>query len=768
MQSLVEAGWLDLISGYLIKSSLILILAVVLAFMLRKRSAGLRHLVLSLFLIGLLFLPVLSSLTTGWETGLLPSWQAGSSVHSGGTSGIGDQDASLRTLETDPDESGVFAGSEAAGRAHRPFPGGFLSRMKPVLGLGALAAWLVGLALLLFRLALGLFGAVRLTHEGRSMEDSIWKRLLYRFLASVSLRRKVNLLSHDRVRVPLTWGFLKPVVMMPAGSIVWSESQRSSALYHELAHVKRGDFLVMLLARLSRALYWFNPLSWLVFRMIKNEQEKACDELVLKAGIKPSTYAENLLFIRNSVPVHWNPPAAVLGAMGRSNLNDRLVAILKQKLKFEEVKMKTKIMLGVLVVLSVSVIGMARPSSSGASTAEAVIDEATIAPALMDFLETGAIQKEQEKAQQKKEEKQKQEKQEEKKAKEEKEATTLVWTAKKGEKGAIVITIDQKGEKKTIQLTAPYVLTIKEGPDKTILVTSPHLELKKGEEGTWTLKSDKLHVSGDVHTIKLDEGAVIHVKKHGEKGVEIIELTAPAIKLTKYVHLPKDINVHVVTKEGDTKKVIVSPHVEVHPEVQVHTNVKVHTDVDAHADVAVAIRSEISKKQLEEIRESIKKLKEQDLDATEKKQELERIEKVIAKMNERLEERSKSEHAFSYRIHTAPVHVEVRHKESGEANKDVYVVLEKENHVVGLLDDEGTFSIYFRGELGEEHKDAFEKVVKRLKEDLPEGYEVTTDYDEDKDSFSIKITGGEEIDETSDLVKKLIKVLKEELDKIKK
>ena len=68
----------------------------------------------------------------------------------------------------------------------------------------------------------------------------------------------------------------------------------------------------MLLSRLSRALFWFNPLSWLVFRMMKKEQEKACDELVLKAGIKPSTYAENLLSIRDSVPVHWSPPAAVL------------------------------------------------------------------------------------------------------------------------------------------------------------------------------------------------------------------------------------------------------------------------------------------------------------------------------------------------------------------------------------------------------------------------------------------------------------------------
>ncbi len=384
--------------------------------------------------------------------------------------------------------------------------------------------------------------------------------------------------------------------------------------------------------------------------------------------------------------------------------------------------MKTKIMLGILVILSISFIGMARPVSSEACTAEAIVTDSTVMQPPVVFLGADVSTQDQEMQEQEKKEKKK----EEQKAKEEKEKTMMVWTAKKGEKGVIHIIIDGKGEKKIIELTAPYVLTIKETPDKTIVLTSPHLELKKGEEGTWTVKSDKLHGSVDVHTIKLDKGAVFHMRTHGE--------------------------------EGDTKKVIVSPHVQVHTNVKVHPNVKVHSDVEAHSDVAVIVKNEIYKKQIEEIREVVKRLKEQDLDATEKKQELERIEKALEKLNKRLEERSKSEHAFSYRIHTAPVHIEVRHKESGEAEKDVY----------GLLDDEGTFSIYFRGELGEEHKDAFEKVVKRLKENLPEGYEVTTDYDEGKDSFSIKITGGEEIDETSDLVKKLIKVLKEELEKIKK
>ncbi len=753
MRFIFEAGWLDLISGYLIKSSLILALALMLAFLLRKRSAGLRHLVLSLFLIGLLFLPLLSSLTSGWETGLLPTWQDRTSGFSPDAGGVKSRDVSLSPHGGSASVSEVPLHPMGERQTSFPFLSGFLSEWRPMLGATALAAWLAGAALLLLRLALGLRGAVRLTRGGRDMVDSIWKRLISRFLAAVSLRRKVHLLSHEGIRIPLTWGFIRPVVMMPAGSEAWNEGQRSTALYHELAHVKRGDFLIMLLARLSRALYWFNPLSWFVFRMIHKEQEKACDELVLKAGIKPSTYAENLLLIRNSVPLHWNPPAAVLGALGRSQLNDRLVAILKQKLNFEEVKMKTKIMLGILVVLSISFIGMARPVSPEAGTAEALAADNTVMDLTVPFMVADASPQDQEKQKEKKEKKEKEEQQ---KAKEGKEKTVNVWTAKKGEEGTIQITIVDKGEKKTIELTAPYVLTIKETPEKTIVVTAPHMELDEGEELTWTIKADELHLSKDAKVIELDKGAVIHVRKHGEEGYDTITLTTKAVKLDESVHAPENIHVHVVTKDGDTKKIVVSPHVEV------------HADAHAHTGVAVAVQSEISKKQLEEIRESIKKLKEQDLDASGKKKELERIEKVIAQMNKRLEEQHEHDYDYAYKLHTEPVHIEMIHKGEGEEKKDVYFVGKEENYSIGLVNDEGTVTLFIHGDHNEASKDEYEKVVQRLKERLPEGYEVWTEFDEDKDRFSIKIKGGEDMDVSSEVFKELLTALKEELHKIKK
>ena len=212
------------------------------------------------------------------------------------------------------------------------------------------------------RLGLGLAGAARLTRNGRLLTEPTWRILLARFLAAVSLRRDVRLKSHDAVAIPLTWGLIRPVILLPRAAEDWTEDERATVLCHELSHIKRGDFLVMLLVRLSLAMAWTNPLTWVVFGMLRREQEKACDEMVLRTGLKPSVYAAHLLSFRRAAGRRFQPAAALLGLFGRSPLNERLAAILKHKLVFREVKMKTKLALGCAVILSVALIGTARPA----------------------------------------------------------------------------------------------------------------------------------------------------------------------------------------------------------------------------------------------------------------------------------------------------------------------------------------------------------------------------------------------------------------------
>jgi len=393
---------LGLLLEVLIKSAAVLALGLALAGLLRRRSAALRHFVLSVFIIGLLLLPALSTFPAGWETRLLPAWLA----------------ADGRGVAAAPIDEGGMAASRASGRmssfesikdARSPgLAGAALSnpardaesgptargRRSSVLAAAARAAafglvglWLAGLAVLTARLGLGLAGASRLSRQAAPLDGPGWRDILRRFLSVVSVRRRVRLKSHGGVAIPMTWGLVRPVILMPRESEGWSEDERSSALFHEMAHVKRLDFLVTVLVRLSLAVYWLNPLARLAFRRLKSEQEKACDELVLRAGVRPSTYAANLLSLNRSAALRWSPPVALLGMIGLaggSPLGERLTTILKTNMTLKEVHMKTKLALSALVICAVAVIGMARPTAVPAGPESLTNGSAVVAAASGD------------------------------------------------------------------------------------------------------------------------------------------------------------------------------------------------------------------------------------------------------------------------------------------------------------------------------------------------------------------------------------------------
>ncbi len=95
----------------------------------------------------------------------------------------------------------------------------------------------------------------------------------------------------------MTWGWLKPVVMLPKDSASWPTEKCETVLLHELAHVRRHDSFTQFVALAVCALYWFNPLVWLAARAMRLEAEKAADDRVILAGVRPTDYAAELLRI---------------------------------------------------------------------------------------------------------------------------------------------------------------------------------------------------------------------------------------------------------------------------------------------------------------------------------------------------------------------------------------------------------------------------------------------------------------------------------------
>ena len=603
--------------------------------------------------------------------------------------------------------------------------------------------------MLLLRLAAGLFGAFRLTREGAPIRDPRWRVLLERFLAAIHLRREVRLKSHRDVLIPLTWGFMKPVVLIPEGHQAWTEEQRSSALIHELSHVKRLDFLVMMFVRVSLAVFWFNPLSWAVFRRLKKEQEAACDEGVLRAGIKPSTYAANLLFFKTTAGSRLGHFAALVGlfGFGKSGFNERLAAILRQKWVFQEVKMKTKILLFCTVILAVGLIGMARPSAPVSGEAEAVAGAFVAAgpsiPEKIHGLEDLAIQsteqsqaqnqaeekkaqeqKQQEQVQKEHQEQEKQEKQkQEQERQEQKKKEAVVWTIKEGEKHKHEIMIHEGDKVKTIVVGTPIV--IKEGKEGKVLLITP-----EGKD------------------VKILEGDPVHLEIKGDK----LEF----IKEGKVIKLGKD---------GSSFYVTVKPDVQVKEAVKIALQKSIPVTVKT-LDVGKPYLSWVGKHDQEELREKVREIREKLKKVEEKELELRVVEEALADLEKDLEKMSQELSTVAVKLKDMPVAYTIAKKVGEtEATAEVHVDVAEgdlKDSIKVVVSKDGMFKLFYLVDAGEKGRQTYEKIVARVKKDLPEGFTLDPEFDEESGRVTLKISGPGGKETPKELVKKITESIRDE------
>src|SRR5215472_15923188 len=131
----------------------------------------------------------------------------------------------------------------------------------------------------------------------------------------------------DRIEMAFACRALTPTIVLPQSAESWSDDRRRAVLFHELAHVKRHDLLGHTLGRLACALYWFHPLVWTAAKRLRAESERACDDLVLTCGARPSDYAQHLLDMVTNVRDHGAPIMALPMAR-KKEFEGRMLAIL--------------------------------------------------------------------------------------------------------------------------------------------------------------------------------------------------------------------------------------------------------------------------------------------------------------------------------------------------------------------------------------------------------------------------------------------------------
>ena len=305
-----------------LKSLAVLAVATGLCLLLPRAAAATRHWLWFLAVASLPCLLLLSCLPHAWHRAL---WPVSTGINSGNqfsltlnlvpAGGAGDSVTPVST-------AGAVAATVSQGAGSSP---PIAARFSATWLVVALVIWFCGALLGLISVLLSHVRLMRLARQGFPLRTSDWALLLRQASDTLRLRRPVRLWQSLDDVMPLTWGWWRPVVLLPAQAAHWPAQRRRIVLLHELAHVKRWDCLTQTVARIVRALYWINPLVWLATRRMCLERERACDDLVLNGGCKASDYASQLVEIAQT---YRHIPQVAAIAMARSpQIKGRIAAI---------------------------------------------------------------------------------------------------------------------------------------------------------------------------------------------------------------------------------------------------------------------------------------------------------------------------------------------------------------------------------------------------------------------------------------------------------
>jgi beta-lactamase regulating signal transducer with metallopeptidase domain len=193
------------------------------------------------------------------------------------------------------------------------------------------ALWIVGAAGNLIVLMAGVFRLMSVAAAADPIRDGAGADLAIDLSAEYRVHAPVLLLEADRPTLPVTWGYREPKVLLPPAARDWSETRTRIVLRHELAHIRRRDWLLQIAATVVRSIYWFHPLVWVACARLRLECERACDDAVLAGGVSGTEYASHLLELARGA-VSGRPQSCATAFASRSALERRVRAMLAPRL----------------------------------------------------------------------------------------------------------------------------------------------------------------------------------------------------------------------------------------------------------------------------------------------------------------------------------------------------------------------------------------------------------------------------------------------------
>ncbi len=189
--------------------------------------------------------------------------------------------------------------------------------------------WQMGTLVLLLKLLGGLAYSQRLKNHRTSTLSDYWQNKLKELANTLEISETIKLMESAIIKAPVVIGYFKPVILFPLGAIAGlSQDQVEVILAHELAHIKRNDFLINIFQSVIEILFFFHPAIWWISANIRNERENACDDIALSVN-KDSLILANAL-TKLEFLNHKTPKLAAAFAGNKGSLLNRVKRIVNQ------------------------------------------------------------------------------------------------------------------------------------------------------------------------------------------------------------------------------------------------------------------------------------------------------------------------------------------------------------------------------------------------------------------------------------------------------
>lgn len=376
-----------IVRGFVLMSSAWLV-----ALVLRRRSASLRAGVWTVAFAALLALPAIARVTPAWKIAVLPTAIETPSVVPAtlevrGSGALEDQRA-LRTIPepaaSEPERpvfqgrvknayvapTGLEVGGNGALQDQRALRtlsstsgAAQTQRAVPTFSAAAiaLAIWESVAMLLVARIVVRRFSAARLIRTSATSADgdAQWRADVEIAREELGIARRIRIRFTDAVAVPAVIGVFRPTLLLPLDAGEWSSDARRVVILHELAHVARWDAFDQLATEAGCALYWIVPPVWIAARSAAVLREQATDDAVIRAGVRPSAYAAELIDLAQNIA--GVAPGAASLAMAGSRIQDRVAAILDPSVRRSRVTFRGALTLVFAAGLAVTTLAAVSP-----------------------------------------------------------------------------------------------------------------------------------------------------------------------------------------------------------------------------------------------------------------------------------------------------------------------------------------------------------------------------------------------------------------------